>query len=53
MAEDWGDVETRNPAERVSIGRKKAKRRKRMLSDQQIRELLRLLIRSSHSFRLR
>jgi integrase len=42
-AEDWGYTQARNPIDRVSIGRKKAKRRKRLLTDQQTRDLLSLL----------
>ena len=39
-AEDWGYWESRNPASRVSLGRKRPKRQKRILTDDQIRELL-------------
>ena len=39
-AEDWGYWENRNPASRVSLGRKRPKRQKRILTDDQLRELL-------------
>ena len=39
-AEDWGYWERRNPARRVSLGRKRQKRPKRILNDDQLRELL-------------
>ncbi len=42
-ADDWEYVQSRNPVDRVSIGRKKARRRRRLLTDQQIRDLLELL----------
>jgi integrase len=39
-AEDWGYREGRNPARRVSLGRKKPKRERRILTDEQLRLLL-------------
>ncbi len=39
-AEDWGYWQGRNPASRVSLGRKRPKRQKRILTDDQIRQLL-------------
>jgi hypothetical protein len=35
-AEDWGYREGRNPAHRVSLGRKKPKRERRILTDEQL-----------------
>jgi integrase len=42
-ADDWGYVQSRNPVDRVNIGRRRAKRRRRLLTDQQIRDLVDLL----------
>ena len=39
-AEDWGYWHDRNPARRVSLGRKRPKRQKRILTDDQMRQLL-------------
>jgi integrase len=39
-AEDWGYWEGRNPARRTTLGRKKPKREKRILTDQQLTLLL-------------
>jgi integrase len=40
VAEDWGYWEGRNPARRVSLGRKRLKRMRRILSDEQFHLLL-------------
>lgn len=39
-AEDWGYWEGRNPARRTTLGRKRAKRERRILTDEQLRLLL-------------
>jgi integrase len=39
-ADDWGYWEGRNPARRTTLGRKKPKRERRILSDEQLRLLL-------------
>jgi integrase len=39
-ADDWGYREGRNPARRTSLGRKKPKRERRILTDEQLRLLL-------------
>ena len=42
-AADWGYSQERNPAQRVSLGRKRPQRMKRILSDEQIRSLIAVL----------
>lgn len=39
-ADDWGYFSDRNPVKKVSTGRKRAKRQRRILSDEQIAQLL-------------